>query len=112
MYQLLVIIFVLFLQGITSLNPMLGTNETLFSIAQWSLSDSKLVLKFFSNCGGLLQYSNDPKFLGFVEYWTTLPIKGKISRPHFNSKKLTLAPKRWAFQKLGSPKLIIISTYP
>jgi hypothetical protein len=53
MMHKLLIIFVLFLQGVKTINLMLDTNETLFSIAQCSMSDSKFVLRSFSNRGAL-----------------------------------------------------------
>jgi hypothetical protein len=59
------------------------------------MSDSKHILRSFSNYGALLQDEDDLKFLGSAEYWAShnkgidFPTKGKLSRPHRN---LALAP--------------------
>jgi hypothetical protein len=73
MHQLLIIL-VLYLQGVKTLNLMLETNKTLFSVLYWNLNvicETQNLFKALFK----LQYADDLKFLGSAEY-LALPQKG------------------------------------
>jgi hypothetical protein len=89
---------------------MLETNET---CSLWLNVVCQIINLFevLSNCGDLLQYADDLKFLGSAQYWASLQKTSKVSQLKVNYLghivilgNLLLLLRRWTFLKLGSPK--------